>query len=444
MTSVRLFHTKILAGSLIFLSLYSGALFVLATPPVSPYIPSEQILDPTCLPTGPNCFANPLTIGETVGAPASIANQVLYVDGNGKLASDSSFTRTGIPITDPTGVYLIANMQGASIQDTVNNTTTLVIGHVKDVSIDDNLDHSRSVVGLVGQVHHEGTGTIDNMIGLAGQTLNATTGLVNEATGVLGRVQASSTGVVTEATAFVGQFKEINANTITNAYVLKSGEFDAVNKYGVYIDEPGSVNLLYELQLKDQSALKWFDLDSSNYVGFTAPDTVTSNILWKLPSDNTAGVLTNDGSGNLSWGVGGGGSSSVQTVKVSLSQSQILSLYTTPVELISAPGVGKYIKVLGIDGQLNFGTMPYSSTQLSVYMTTDGMGLPHTLYEMGGMVNFLESTVTILKTFAIRSGDQGMMTIAENNPLMIKALNSDPTGGDGTVDIYITYTEVNL
>ena len=52
-----------------------------------------------------------------------------------------------------------------------------------------------------------------------------------------------------------------------------------------------------------QGDLRLADSDSSNYVGFQAPGTVSSNVLWTLPgADGSAGQqLTTDGSGTLSW-----------------------------------------------------------------------------------------------------------------------------------------------
>ena len=59
-----------------------------------------------------------------------------------------------------------------------------------------------------------------------------------------------------------------------------------------------------ELQLHDQ--------DNSNYVGFKAPTTVSTNKVYVLPStDGSAGhFLSTDGTGNLSWTASGGGGGS--------------------------------------------------------------------------------------------------------------------------------------
>ena len=57
-----------------------------------------------------------------------------------------------------------------------------------------------------------------------------------------------------------------------------------------------------------QGDVRFADSDSSNYVGFQAPTTVTSNLVWTLPaSDGSSGyALTTNGSGTLSWTLAGG------------------------------------------------------------------------------------------------------------------------------------------
>ena len=57
------------------------------------------------------------------------------------------------------------------------------------------------------------------------------------------------------------------------------------------------------LTMNAQGDIRLADSDSSNYVGFQAPATVSSNVVWTLPAaDGTAGFqLTTDGSGTLSW-----------------------------------------------------------------------------------------------------------------------------------------------
>jgi hypothetical protein len=64
------------------------------------------------------------------------------------------------------------------------------------------------------------------------------------------------------------------------------------------------------LTLQAQSDLRFADSDSSHYVGFQAPATVSTSLTWTLPSaDATVSgyALVSDASGTLSWAAAGGG-----------------------------------------------------------------------------------------------------------------------------------------
>ena len=64
------------------------------------------------------------------------------------------------------------------------------------------------------------------------------------------------------------------------------------------------------ITLQEQNHLRFADADSSHYVGFQAPSSITTSLVWILPNADTtvAGyALISDGSGNLSWGQAGGG-----------------------------------------------------------------------------------------------------------------------------------------
>ena len=62
-------------------------------------------------------------------------------------------------------------------------------------------------------------------------------------------------------------------------------------------------NIKDNVQLDARNALRFADTDSSHYVAFKAPATVSSNVTWTLPAaDGSANyVLATDGSGTLSW-----------------------------------------------------------------------------------------------------------------------------------------------
>ena len=64
------------------------------------------------------------------------------------------------------------------------------------------------------------------------------------------------------------------------------------------------------LTLQAQNDLRFADSDSSHYVGFQAPATVSSSLTWTLPSADAAVsgyALVSDASGTLSWAAAGAG-----------------------------------------------------------------------------------------------------------------------------------------
>ena len=92
----------------------------------------------------------------------------------------------------------------------------------------------------------------------------------------------------------------------------------------------GSANLTWDgtnVQLGATGALRFADTDSSNYVAFKSPGTVSANVTWTLPStDGSSGqFLSTDGSGTLSWATGGGGGGSSVILE---NQRTISSNYT--------------------------------------------------------------------------------------------------------------------
>lgn len=65
----------------------------------------------------------------------------------------------------------------------------------------------------------------------------------------------------------------------------------------------GGLVITSNASLFAQSDVRFFDNDSSNYVGFQAPTTISSNLTWTLPAaDGSSGqVLSTNASGTLSW-----------------------------------------------------------------------------------------------------------------------------------------------
>ena len=160
---------------------------------------------------------------------------------------------------------------------------------------------------------------------VAGMTfLNTTTNIL--------KVRNSSNGGFTE----IGNIDQANLGLLSKSGGTMTGQlliddsnsastpalsFDSDTDLGLFrksanimgFSSSGTEQMIFDangLTLQAQNDLRFADADSSNYVGFQAPSTVSSNQIWTLPSADAAVsgyALVSDASGNLSWAAAGAG-----------------------------------------------------------------------------------------------------------------------------------------
>ncbi len=401
---IRRHKLIILFFSFIFIGAYSAALVYAVT-----YVTPGSVLDPTGTPGN-----------YTVGF-ATAANEVLYTNGSNQLASDDGFLRKPTLIDQPD--QTIGTTAFSEVSNTADSDNISLVGIGGGLIVTDNFNRgvNDTYIGIVGEVIHQGTGTLSTADGNLGVVINSSTGIISDARG--------STSVVLN----------IGGGTLTNGYAFYAGTIQATNKYGVYIDADDTVNVLRELQLRQESPLKLFDGDSSNYVAFKAPNSLISNTIYEWPDGygNSGDVLTSDGVGGLSWQAGGGGSS-VQTAHITLSSADILGMNGTPVQLIAAPGASKVIQPLGIFVDYHFGTVRYDN---------GGGGDPSISIKSTNAVQTLAiDSTTLGKTQDAQAiiGIVGGVDTGAINDALIVTSDAVPLNGDGTLDIYVTYVILDL
>ncbi len=127
----------------------------------------------------------------------------------------------------------------------------------------------------------------------------------------------------------------------------------------------------------------------------------------------------------------------VQVAEVTLTTAQLLALNTTPIDLVAAPGAGKYVIVDEVAGFNNHGGTDYAfGGPLSVRYTDESGDEAVTAFPE---VAFAEASADAV---AVQHGIDAIPVA--NAAVVLAADTSDPTLGDGTMTFQVKYRVVTL
>ena len=134
----------------------------------------------------------------------------------------------------------------------------------------------------------------------------------------IGNIDQDNLGLLSKAGGtMTGAFLADDSGTASAPAVSFDGDTDlglfrkSANVMG--FSSSGTERLIMDangLTLQAQNDLRFADADSSHFVGFQAPATISSSLTWTLPSEDAAVsgyALVSDASGTLSWAAAGGG-----------------------------------------------------------------------------------------------------------------------------------------
>ena len=166
----------------------------------------------------------------------------------------------------------------------------------------------------------------------------------------------------------------------------------------------GIFKIAGDAQLQAQGDLRFADSDSSNYVAFQAPATVTSNVTWTLPATDGTNtqVLSTNGTGTLNWATPG--------ITVTDNTTDSATHYVAITTASSGSITGARVSSTKLSFQPSTGTMGLlgntasSSTTTGTLVVTGGVGVSGAFYA-GGTARFTDAT-------ASSSASTGAVTVA--------------------------------
>jgi len=126
-----------------------------------------------------------------------------------------------------------------------------------------------------------------------------------------------------------------------------------------------------------------------------------------------------------------------KVVKISLTSADILDIFTTPIEVVPAV-TGKLLVPRFIHQKYTHVTTPYTGGAT----WRIGLGSVNTAFAVvSAVIGSADNSeaIQVLSQSWSASGSS-----YENLNIMIGAASANPTGGDGTLELFITYIEIDI
>lgn len=119
----------------------------------------------------------------------------------------------------------------------------------------------------------------------------------------------------------------------------------------------------------------------------------------------------------------------ILTKQITLSSSEVLSLNSTPQELIAAPASGEAIELVSAVGQIRFNSASYA-TNLELQLLANGAGT-----EQLENIDLLGAGSSTIEKFSPVEGG----ILLKGTRIMVQVASGDPGSGDSPLDIEVSY-----
>jgi hypothetical protein len=158
-----------------------------------------------------------------------------------------------------------------------------------------------------------------------------------------------------------------------------------------------------------------------------------------ISTDIYKGELFYNQADGVLWTRGDSGIECIQgTAKLTIATADVLTLNTTPIEIVAAPGAGYAIEVISASMKMVYVSATYA-TNTSLELLTAGA----TNSQASTVIKNSASTIRRFAdatTLASATATQ----LVENAALNVTVASGDPTAGDSDITIYVTYRIITL
>lgn len=158
-----------------------------------------------------------------------------------------------------------------------------------------------------------------------------------------------------------------------------------------------------------------------------------------IATDIYKGELFYNQADGVLWTRGDSGIECIQgTAKLTIATADVLTLNTTPIEIVAAPGAGYAIEVISASMKMVYNSATYA-TNTSLELITAGA-------TNSQASTVIKNSVSTIRRFADATtlASATATQLVDNAALNVTVASGDPTAGDSDITIYVTYRIITL
>lgn len=233
---------------------------------------------------------------------------------------------------------------------------------------------------------------------------------------------------------YLGDAQEYHiSNSVGNILVLDSDTFNQTVTFS--IEDPFNGQTPFSVEAGVGAyGFRFEMIDAGQHSATLGAEGTGNNTFLKIDDDAKNIKFLADGLGTNSQDI-------PITAKVVLDASQLSTFGSVPIEVIPAPGAGRMIQPISAYGEYTHVTTAYANFGIPglTHQPTSG-SLP-----LRFSIGLMDQAYSYVQFAAVINTGYGAGFTAENQPLYFTDDDSsDPTTGDGTLTLYITYKIIKL
>ena len=137
------------------------------------------------------------------------------------------------------------------------------------------------------------------------------------------------------------------------------------------------------------------------------------------------------------WTRGDSGIECIQgTAKLTIATADVLTLNTTPIEIVAAPSAGYAIEVVSASMKMVYNSTPYATNTALVLIASTA-----NLYQTQTVI---AQSANAFSKFEPENAAPDNIQLVDNAALNVTVASGDPTAGDSDINIYVTYRIITL